>query len=164
MPTAVVLAVTFLVVIFGFFAVLFTALGVRDRRRRQRREERGVRTGATVASVEPMVPPTVTAGTITHTWSEFRRSSGDDGPSGATVHPYSVRFALPDGRHVHRRAPDTPKFDRNRPGQQVRVAYQPEEPGSFTVGPLRRVLLSPVLVILFGAAFVGVGVLLAALA
>uniref|UniRef100_UPI0035E40925 DUF3592 domain-containing protein n=1 Tax=Lipingzhangella halophila TaxID=1783352 RepID=UPI0035E40925 len=60
--------------------------------------------------------------------------------------------------------PHTPNSDRNRAGQQVRVAYQPENPKSFTVGPPRRVLVAPVLALLFGCAFVGTGILLAVLA
>ncbi|WP_186356293.1 DUF3592 domain-containing protein [Streptomonospora sp. PA3] len=103
-------------------------------------------------------------GVITQTWTEVRRSSNDDGPSTRRVHPYAVRFALPDGRQVHRRAPDEPASDRNRPGQQVEVAYQPADPGSFTVGGPTRLLLAPILTVAFGLVFAAVATLLAVIA
>ncbi len=304
MPTAVVLIVTLIAVVFGCFAVLFTVLVIRDRRQRQRRIEQGVRVVAVVSAVEPMVPPergrfeqpfwlrfgapggpvhsvrfasgfdgivpsegwrvtvlfdpgdpanveitdnpyrhdlsgattampgrrwygwalaavtvglvvwgialfvaaatgdpaaqqarfllgvglvfvaagvavggsgvallagalttasraVATSGVITHTWHETR-SSGTNGAT--TIYPYSVRFALPDGREVHRRAPESAMLDHNAPGRSVRVAYQPGDPTVFTVGSPRRVLLGPVLVLLLGGVFAGVGFLLAVLA
>ncbi|MDT0303165.1 DUF3592 domain-containing protein [Streptomonospora wellingtoniae] len=107
---------------------------------------------------------TTTGGVITQTWTEIRSSSDDDGPSKTRVYPYAVRFALPDGRQVHRRAPDTPAFDRNRPGQQVEITYQPADPTGFTVGGPGRLLLAPVLTLLFSLVFAAVATLLAVIA
>ncbi|GAA4952937.1 hypothetical protein GCM10023224_42160 [Streptomonospora halophila] len=107
---------------------------------------------------------TTAEGVITQTWTEIRRSSDDDGPSTTRVHPYAVRFTLPDGRRVHRRAPDTPGFDRNRPGQRVEITYQPADPTGFTVGGPGRLLLAPVLTLLFGLVFAAVATVLVVIA
>lgn len=97
------------------------------------------------------------AGVVTQTWTEVRRSS--DGDS-SRAHPYAVRFALPDGRHVHRRAYDTPGLDRNRTGRQVEVVYQPAEPTRFAVGGPGRLLLAPVLTLALGLVFAVVATVL----
>ncbi|GAA4894245.1 DUF3592 domain-containing protein [Streptomonospora salina] len=102
------------------------------------------------------------AGVVTQTWTEVRRGGADSADT--RVHPYAVRFALPDGRQVHRRAYDTPGRDRNSPGRRVEVTYQPADPASFTVGGPGRLLRGPVLIALLGLVFAVPAAILAAVA
>nr|WP_255429907.1 DUF3592 domain-containing protein [Streptomonospora sp. PA3] len=94
-----------------------------------------------------------TTGVVTQTWTETRRGSESSGPK--RVFPYAVRFELPDGRQVHRRAHDTPSAPLHEPGREVDVTYHRDDPTVFAVGGAWRTATGPVLAIVFGALFAG---------
>lgn len=101
-----------------------------------------------------------TIGTVTHSWRETR-SNSDGGRS--TVNRYTVLFALPDGRQVHRRAPDASSMSKYPPGHRLEVVFDPAAPTVFAAGTLGRRLLLPVIVVAFGGVFAVLGVVFTAI-
>ncbi|PSL00178.1 uncharacterized protein DUF3592 [Murinocardiopsis flavida] len=96
-----------------------------------------------------------TTGTVTHSWTERRRSS-----NGGTsrVHLYVVLFDLPDGRQVHRRAPESGSRSKHTPGRRLEVAFDPADPTVFQTGSLGRRLLVPIVILALGGVFAVLGI------
>lgn len=92
---------------------------------------------------------------VTDTWS---RITGRPNQVSTRVHHRAVRFALPDGREVHRGDGSEGTRSASRAGERLRVRHAPDDPGDFTLltlGPPRdRAWRAPVHILL------GTGILL----